>query len=1057
MDDSLTRQQIVDRLRQDLIGPSGADEVIDDWPSDRYLTGILFPRHTVFDAAENDEAETAEDSFSVGSGNGAVSLSSGFRPASAGLSFAVAPGEDGVAAISILVEAARYEPVGSKESSTPQNSSLLHWRRVPVKASHEELLEMGGMLSVPLTEQGLPNVNLHLRISSWGEKFLVTATITNDSLPKGNGRKQAEEATYFQTRINVTPMLGARLCEKPSPKIDDLQDSDDRSAALIYREAAEYAVGHTCSVNWEEENGCVNSISTDWIPESTVKASKSSGDSVFEGLDDQLYKPLETKWLSEAGKDDLIAGLALLPKLYSDWIETQSKNVEWISESLHAQASENLGNCQHAQQRIESGIDLLKHDSKARDAFQLANRAIWMQHSWKTAPDSAGSRDLVWRPFQLAFVLLCLSSTSNGDDPHRNTMDLLWFPTGGGKTEAYLLLTAYVIYLRRLRAAGKSEGGGVSVFMRYTLRLLTIQQFQRAAALVCACDLIRDGSVSSGIVKVPQYFSNDEPISIGLWVGQAATPNTTDKAVEALKEGLSSSPAQLSHCPVCSKDLSWSANDTEDCVEVYCLNSECSLGKRSGPLPVWTVDEEIYRALPSLMIGTADKYAQLPRKKETGRLFGLGGATKNAPDLIVQDELHLIAGPLGTLAGVYEIAVDELCTRNDVGPKVIGSTATIRRADEQIRALFNREAFQFPPQGLDHGNSGFSTVDEERPGRLYVGVTTTGRSAKFTLQAVAASLLQSGNSPQIPDDDRDAYWTLVNYFNSLRELGSALVLMRDDVERSIEMYARRRKEGPREISRQIELTSRVSSADIPGMLDQMARDRGHDDCVDVVLASNMISVGVDVSRLGMMLVNGQPKGIAEYIQATSRVGRSQVPGLVVTVYNVNKSRDRSRYESFSGWHQSLYRDVEATSVTPFAPRARDRALHAAFVAIVRHTVPGMHTEPVDAGKHEKEIREIIDRMVERAYVVDPEEADAVRSTLENYLQKWMARGVLDKYWDDWGDKGLLLSAEAAAERAINQKSARSGWPTPNSLRSVEASTSFVLLGGLHAKDGSYEK
>jgi ATP-dependent helicase YprA (DUF1998 family) len=580
--------------------------------------------------------------------------------------------------------------------------------------------------------------------------------------------------------------------------------------------------------------------------------------------------------------------------------------------------------------------------------------------------------------------------------------------------------------------------------MRYTLRLLTIQQFQRAAALVVACDLIRRGAVDGGIAKLPSHFETDAPISIGLWVGDSSTPNKVPKAIEALENNSPSTPKQLSNCPVCNTELSWGASGDRSRILVHCLEEGCSFGRLKVPLPIWTVDDDIYREKPTLVIGTADKYVQLPRNKDTGLLFGIG-SNVGPPDLIIQDELHLISGPLGTMAGLYEIAIDELSSRGGARPKVIGSTATIRRAESQIRALFNRAAFQFPPPGLDHSNSGFATLDQYDPGRLCIGVTTTGRSAKFTLQAVAASLLQSATSDQIPDGSRDEYATLVTYFNSLRELGGALVLMRDDVNRSISEYAGRRDgEEIRQLKPPVELTSRVTSSEIPSLLGRLELDFRHDDSVDAVLATNMISVGVDVSRLGAMIVNGQPKGIAEYIQASSRVGRSNVPGLVVTVYNANKARDRSRYETFAGWHQSLYRDVEATSVTPFAPRARDRAIHAVLVAIVRHTIPDMADEPIDAANHEAEIRAVIDRIVERAHDVDEEEAHAVGIGLHAFLERWVARGRIKHYWDDRSDEGLLISAEKAAERAAERRSARWATPSPNSLRSVEPSSAFVL-------------
>jgi hypothetical protein len=321
-----------------------------------------------------------------------------------------------------------------------------------------------------------------------------------------------------------------------------------------------------------------------------------------------------------------------------------------------------------------------------------------------------------------------------------------------------------------------------------------------------------------------------------------------------------------------------------------------------------------------------------------------------------------------------------------------------------------------------------------------------GRSAKFAQQAVAASLLQAATDQTLPADRRDGHWTLVNYFNSLRELGGALVLMRDDVARSIRDYAARRPgEAERDAGMQIELTSRVRSSDIPKHLKDLERAWSDPDHVDIVLASNMISVGMDVSRLGLMVVNGQPKTIAEYIQATSRVGRSQkAPGLVITLFNAAKSRDRSRYETFASWHRSLYRDVEATSVTPFAPRARDRALHAPYVAMVRHLVNGMEN-PGAIEQHQEEAEALLAKVIARIERIDPIEAEAARAQLNSFLDGWFDRQGLNDYWQDYGE-ALLTSAEAAAERGNKARFAGQK-PTPNSLRSVEASASYVLLEG----------
>ena len=312
----------------------------------------------------------------------------------------------------------------------------------------------------------------------------------------------------------------------------------------------------------------------------------------------------------------------------------------------------------------------------------------------------------------------------------------------------------------------------------------------------------------------------------------------------------------------------------------------------------------------------------------TRSLFGGTATSYWPPDLIIQDELHLISGPLGSIAGLYEVAIEELCRKDEIRPKIVGSTATIRRAQDQIQALFDRETYQFPAPGLDAANSGFAVLDQARPGRLYMGVTTAGRSATYMLQALTASLLQAATDPSACPEERNFYWTQVVYFNSLRELGHALVLMQDDVPVSVRQISARREESPRSVDAPAELTSRVPSYEIRDMLDRLAIDADDPEAVTLLLASNMISVGMDIPRLGLMVVNAQPKTLSEYIQATSRVGRGGVPGLIITMYNNMRARDRSHYETFETWHRSFYRDIEATSVTPFASRAQDKAVHA---------------------------------------------------------------------------------------------------------------------------------
>jgi ATP-dependent helicase YprA (DUF1998 family) len=464
------------------------------------------------------------------------------------------------------------------------------------------------------------------------------------------------------------------------------------------------------------------------------------------------------------------------------------------------------------------------------------------------------------------------------------------------------------------------------------------------------------------------------------------------------------------------------------------------------------VDEDVYREIPSLLIGTADKFAQIVRKPETARLFGIGTGSP-PPELIIQDELHLITGPLGTLAGIYEAGIDQLCAQGGGKPKLIGSTATIRRAEPQVRALFDRGTRQFPPLGIDSDNSGFAVIDEDVPGRLYMGLTTAGRSAKFALQATAGSLLQAAQAGELPNEERDGYWTLVCYFNSLRELGGALVLMRDDVGQTIRDLGTRRSEDQREVGIVEELTSRRTQLEIRDQLKELAKKWPDAGTVDVLLATNMISVGIDIPRLGLMVVNGQPKAIAEYIQATSRVGRSDAPGLILSIYNSAKARDRSHYETFVTWHSTLYREVEASSVTPFASRARDRALHAPLVALVRHTVSGMSRKPSLNPQAEQAARQFAKRLVERAGRIDPEESSAVARQLEQLIEEWRNREPLRSYWNDRAiNTSLLISAERAAAMRAAGRLPGLAWSTPNSLRNVDPGTPFVLAEKLRAGD-----
>ncbi|MGH7136283.1 MAG: helicase-related protein, partial [Pirellulales bacterium] len=590
------------------------------------------------------------------------------------------------------------------------------------------------------------------------------------------------------------------------------------------------------------------------------------------------------------------------------------------------------------------------------------------------------------------------------------------------------------------------------VLMRYTLRLLTLDQLGRASALICALELERENNERLG----------KWPFEIGLWVGQAATPNRMGARGERDPEHRTAyfktrdfrsdskhkpAPIPIEQCPWCGTKFTGdsfrlSPNEVNPLdLQVHCVNHQCDFsGNRA--LPVLGVDEPIYRRLPCFLIATVDKFAALPWTGEVGTLFGkverydkegfygpcdpgkgiaLPDGPLPPPELIIQDELHLISGPLGTIAGLYETAIDALATRYageaTIRPKIIASTATVRRADRQIRALFDRVQVRvFPPPGPDRKNSFFAKTlsPEESPARLYVGVAAQGRSLKVVLLRAGLALLSAGRrafdeagGKRVRPNPADPYMSLLGYFNSLRELGGTRRIIEDEVCTRLSEYGRRQRWEPddqlfadRKIDFQgLELTSRVPTNRVAEAKRRLALPMSEDECVDVALATNMISVGLDIVRLGLMVVLGQPKASAEYIQATSRVGRDpKRPGLVVTLLNIHKPRDRSHYERFTAYHASFYRNVEATSVTPFSPRAMDRALAAAVVALARQGRRDM-TAPAQAAhilQVRSELEAVAERFAQRAAGHYPGLTQAEKQLLHDSVKH-----VCNDLLDDW--------------------------------------------------------
>ena len=675
-----------------------------------------------------------------------------------------------------------------------------------------------------------------------------------------------------------------------------------------------------------------------------------------------------------------------------------------------------------------------------------------------------------WRPFQIAFFIMSLESTAERGSPDREVVELIWFPTGGGKTEAYLGLSAFSIFLRRLR---DPQDTGVDVLMRYILRLLTAQQFQRAAGLICAMDYLRRKDIKT--------FGEDQ-FSIGIWVGGDTTPNSRSDAITALNAlrknpGRADNPFVLTKCPWCGAQigpLNLPQNvpasiprvlgyDRRGPTVVFrCSDAACVF---TDQLPIVVIDEDVYGTRPSLIIGTVDKFAMLAWRPEARSLFGIrtdGERVASPPTLIIQDELHLISGPLGTMVGLFEVVVEELCTdRREarVKPKIISSTATIRRYVEQVRALYAREAVAlFPPPGLEASNSYFARYATRadgslEPGRKYVGIHAPGLGSLQTAQVRTFAALLQAPVPLSPQE-RDPWWTLLAFFNSLRELGTTVSLFQSDIPDYLKTLKNRTGIDFNKIRRLRnikELTGRLTSDQIPEAISALeAVSGGHEVPVDVCLASNIIEVGIDIDRLSLMAVVGQPKTTSQYIQATGRIGRKwwDRPGLVVTIYGASKPRDRSHFEKFRSYHERLYAQVEPTSVTPFSPPALDRGLHAVMAAYVRQIGTAQQADsPYPAPLARLSELETILR--DRIMIVDPEEEQEFTEQFGVRVSEW--RRWERVVWNSFAqsrDLPLLRVAGAYCSPEL----ARLSWPTPQSMRNVDAEcqveiTTLYIDGG----------
>lgn len=1117
------RDELVSEIQKYLMGPREEDEILPDvpnYPIDYYTLGILFPQGAEPDALDSDDFEgDVEDRESPDSRD---LVSPQIKQGAIGLRVDIA---DGVKKINVEIGYAKYDNIGTG------------WKRLPLRDNNHHVIDLGyssGKVEI-LGDDGIQDALLswvfdegntshgnHRVLNLFLENSRKWKVYDKDKDDFNEVRKENNNNAMFQPFIKIYSNGKTFRFYKSKDK-EQIQIAEDQSLDLVFRNTVIFGEGFNCAAVWDKNSDPLW-VCTEFIPRyvsSSIGKESEGGDdksasvdllplSFAEQDDDKIYKKQ-----FEENVRPIIDG-------YTRWINVEKTKLKFLEsgDRSHVPAAKNsIYQCEEACRRMEKGLKFLLADGneKVRLSFALANRAM-LHHRIRSEryskivrgespgpkPDPKNpDKSVRWYPFQIAFFVMNIHSIADRVSPEREIVDLLWFPTGGGKTEAYLAVAAFTMIYRRLK--GNNDGLGTAVIMRYTLRLLTLQQLERASTLMCALEFLR--------LNNPEYGLGDSPFLIGLWVGVKLTPNRYKESEDNIKEQRNrremhisgSSPMQLIRCPWCGAPMNpycYEVSEYNQWTVIHCSSKDCFFfsNNRSDTkraLPVITVDTDIYRRCPSMIVATVDKFARMPYRSEIASIFGrvdrycdkhgflTAGASCGAsrhrdavikrieqldgPDLIIQDELHLITGALGSMVGLYETAVDYLSQRrigeDRILPKIIGSTATIRGADSQIRKLFNRSStHKFPPPGIDKNDS-FFWWESDKPGREYVGVSFSHRSAKYTLAKIYASLLQKVKtmSTGLNLDEIDPYWTLVGYFNSIRELGGTIRLVEDDVTSNIRFITSTIFESPESEMRDPgrphngmeELTGRITQSGIRDIREKLEKRLDEQDCISTLLATNMISVGIDIERLGMMVVNGQTKNSSEYIQATGRIGRRpQIPGLVFTLYNPYKPRDLSHYENFTGHHSMLQKNVEPSTLTPFSVGALERGIHAVLIAMIRLSIPNL-ADRKSADNFERENAEeaitfILERYLEVQQVhINDDGYKYAKTYLESFVDNWVK--IIQKARDDengvWyhntykktqfsevDDNQYVLMEDFSKYSGSNSVKA-----TPESLRDVERS------------------
>ncbi len=974
---------ITEHLRTDFIGPSEIDEVLEiEEPLSRYSLGILYSQPNN-KCSETDADSPAEELFEEGLENTEEPKNMNiFKPSTMGISFATGFHDE----LNITFSYAMYNY--SEQVITDNGKEVKHrYYSREAKNFSEDVIVPDKVCNMIISDKSHPDITvyLHMRKINADNSRLITVSVLNKHREK-NRFLENNTSSLFQCELSVKSKKGFL----PVYRKYTHRTSEDEKNDMLYDSVNNYSYGHGCSSVHVEEKGFVNEVRSEFIPQFRLLQM------MPRLLSDSEY--LNMIYWENISRNIACSQLDNFIKQYENWYIKLKDNTDLIAKYPET-AYSSFNKIEKCIFRLRNGVDILRTNDSAWQAFIYMNEAMLLQRikTKHCSPDTVS-----WYPFQMAYILQIIPDIVNNSSPFRKDVDLLWFPTGGGKTEAYLGLSAFSIFFRRLD--GKNQDiNGVTVIMRYTLRLLTLQQFERATALVCACEYMRK-----------KYEISGDEISIGLWIGSGMTPNHIKDASDTLKKLRENSsatiyeanPMQITKCPWCGTEINVSGYDIIDGkMNISCCNNpDCEFHRH---LPIYVVDDDIYSVAPTFILSTVDKFARITWEENAGNLLGANGC--RPPELIIQDELHLISGPLGSITGIYEMAIENICKHYGKVPKIIASTATMKNADNQIKILYNRKMIQFPPNGLLHTDSFFAVESNEnkRPARTYVGICSIGFGTSELLIKIFALLTFMKHLYRLqgkPTDVIDQFYTYIGYFNSLKELGSNSIIISDRILAEIKyLVTYKFKKESESVNMKIdtnnsdipsylrndELTSRNSAKEIKNILERLTSRYTDDNCYDYIMASNMLSVGIDIDRLGIMCVYGQPKSNAEYIQATSRVGRTN-PGLVVSVYNNMRSRDKSYYEQFRYYHSTFYKYVEATSVTSYSPRTIEKALHCAMMAIIRHTIKKYNSNESACKfkKDDKDVERVKQGILKRVEEIEPRIRNFAEEWLDYYLECW---------------------------------------------------------------------